>query len=356
MPSLSQIGAISGYEPYVDEEALIQAQLPGLYAGRQRQLEEQRLALMGDAQSAEERQAKAQQKATTQATAVQGLTSVGQGAMFLEAAKPGSFRYIGESLGLMAPKAASGAAEAAGVAGGAAGTGASVASTTVPATILAGEEAAGMAASGAAGGVAGGTGATGLLAAAGPYAVVAGAGLAAGKIGGMIGPHILPFGGKTGERVERDVTGVAAGAGVGALIGTSVFPVIGTGIGAVIGGAAGLLGAESVIATATCGLEAPETQLAQAFRRCFVGPTTYAGYRVWGDKVARFLTRHPGWKPVARRVFVQPACRYFRAVLDGTPERCPWLTRVYVRALMRFSRWLGTRRVRHGQRHHLHAI
>src|SRR5262245_58342789 len=83
----------------------------------------------------------------------------------------------------------------------------------------------------------------------------------------------------------------AAGLGAlagGALAGTAVLPGIGTAVGAVIGGIAGLFGAEvggSVIATATYGIDAPQTLLALRYRSAFVDRREYVGYRHFGDPI-----------------------------------------------------------------------
>ena len=336
MPPLTQLYAATGRQVPRNDEAVIQASIPNLYASRARQIQAENLALARREQELSERQGAEQAQQMGRATTIQSLALIPPTLTSIEAIKPGTLAGLGKLVGIGGK--ASGAAEAAGLSGAAAGaaegTAGAVSGVSSLSGTLAAAETAGEFATGATG-----TGATGALAAIGPYAATAGAGFVAGKIGGAIAPHLLPFGGKTGERVERDIGGTAAGAGAGALIGSAIIPGPGTAIGAVIGGVAGLLGAESVIATATCGHDSPEVALAQQYRRRSVGRLTYAGYRRWGDPIARWLTRYPRWKPVIKRMLVRPACRYFTARLAG--DRAPLWLRLYIGGLERLSRHLG---------------
>ena len=342
MPPLTQLYAATGRQTPRDDEAVIQASIPSLYAFRERQIQAENLALARREQELAEEQAAENARQVGRATTIQSLSLIPPTLTSIEAIKPGTLAGLGKMVGIGGGSSGAAAASglttsASGVAGGvgtaaafpafggasAAGTAAAegaIAASTIPATTGAGA-------------------ATGTLAALAPYALPAAGGFVAGKIGAAIAPSILPLGGKTGERIERDIGGTAAGAGTGALIGSAVFPGIGTGVVALIGGAAGLLGAESVIATVTCGLDSPEVTLAQQYRRRHVGPTCYAGYRRLGDPIARWLTRYPRWKPVVKRLLVTPACRYFAARLAG--ERAPLWLRLYIGGLERLSRHLG---------------
>lgn len=348
MPPLTQLYAATGRQTPRDDEAVIQASIPSLYAFRERQIQAENLALARREQELAEEQAAENARQVGRATTIQSLALIPSTLTSIEAIKPGALAGLGKMVGIGG--GSSGAAAASGLTTSASGVAGGV-GTAAAFPAFGGASAAGTAA--AEGAIAGntipattgvGAAATGTLASVGAYAAPAAAGFVAGKVGGAIAPSLLPFGGKTGERVERDIGGVAAGAGAGALIGTSVFPGIGTGVGAIIGGAAGLLGAESVIATATCGRDSPEVALAQQYRRRYVGRLTYAGYRRFGDPMARWLTRHPCWKPVIKRMLVRPACRYFTARLaDATPPL--WL-RLYIGGLERLSRELGRRAYR----------
>lgn len=401
MASLSQYRSTRGRTPVSYQEDIIRAQTPRLIGMRERELEreynERRLAMA-------ERDQNLRAKEIDQATTVQGLGTLVQGAGLLETVRPGTIRGIGESLGIVRPSltpsaggvsgvgvspgipGSSGTATAAGVgpitpglasafSAGTAPVGGSIsafpgtaglvgpsglplsASVAAPAASGAataaglGSTSAPAAVSGAIGptvgstigsttGTASGTGAaTAGAATAGvtSYLGPVGAGFAGGQIGSkLIGP-LLPFGGK---REKAIIGGGLGGAGAGALAG-SIIPGVGTAIGAVVGGVVGAIGGASVIATATYGIDSPETQLAQAFRRRFVGQLEYRGYRIFGDPIAQLISRNPQMKEIIRTRLVDPILIAMKAELDGVPSEEYQLERQYLKRWREYCLVLG---------------
>jgi hypothetical protein len=289
---------------------------------------------------------------------IQGVQTVGQSAALLETAYPGSLQRLGESIGLISPTAAAAAAPsaAAGTAalGAIPGVGAIGAEGTaglatvvpqfgaVPAAGAGAGTASGAATASGIGGTAASTGTTasGILGSAGSLVAPAALGAGAGVIGGKLGPHLLPFGGKTAERIESGLGGAAAGAGAGFLVGGPVGAVIGGLLGGVTGGLD-----ISVIATATFGLHSPETRLAQRYRHRFIGQHVYRGYRRFGDPLARFIVKHPWSRLPLRKLLIDPCLSAMNAELSDNPWYVRPLSRMYLRLWVATCRALGNKAV-----------
>lgn len=97
----------------------------------------------------------------------------------------------------------------------------------------------------------------------------------------------------------------------------------------------------SVIATATYGLDSPETAMAMAYRRKYVGATTYRGYRRFGDPLVRAMHRYAWLTPFIKTLLIMPCIQAMRAELGQAPWYRSLASRLYLRGWLMVCRQLG---------------
>lgn len=385
MPSLQQIRATGGRGSMVRVEDLNAARLPSLYASRSQAIANQEMDLAQEGLALRQRESEMQNQQGNTALLTQGLGTAVSGAGLLETAYPGSLSSIGSKFlsgfssapAAAAPAVAPALATAAGPAAGAlpGGTGLAAAyplfggaseaslgaaapaalSTTGPSSVAA--TASGIAAAPAAAEVAGATVAPTIASTTGATAGAAAGGAGGATFGAALGPAGIGFGlgtlagkplgklfGLKG-RVGGAAGGAVSGAIGGAAAGTFLFPGIGTALGAVLGGISGAIGgAVSMIASVVYGWDHPATQLAEEYRRRYVGQTTYLGYRLFGATMVSHMEAHPILKPLVQDLIVDPCVRGMAARLLGLPHVALW-EQAYLDVWLRSSHDVGRRAI-----------
>lgn len=378
MPPLTQLTAVTGQPSPVSQSDLNRARLPSLYGAREQALRERQFGLAERGLNLQAAQADLAASQANKGLLIQGGQTLVSGAGLAETAFPGSISGLFSGGGAGAATAGTSTlplagAAGAGLASGAAGAGAAGAAgaAAFPGTAgllspaglpLAASVAGPAAGAGAAGAASGAATASGLAGAAGsggtataagtglatvaPFAAPVAAGFVGGKLGAEIGEAILPFGGKTGQKIERGLGGAAGGALAGAAVG-SIIPGVGTAIGAIFGAVVGgITGSVSIIATVCYGPMSQETQMAQRFRKRFVGQITYQGYLAWGTPIARLVQRHPWLRPLVKAVLVDPCLVAMQADLHGCPPSHAYWPRKYLKLFLWFSHRVGKRQRR----------